>query len=252
MSKIYDALVQAAKNSHSRTAALRATPGQKAGLLKLSSRNISLEWKITGTVATVIFVFGVFLLIIANQLMGRALRNQIDQRALAITNNLSNAATGPVIGKNILQLYASLTKYAQLQGVAYAFIEDGSGKIIANSIRPFPTELVGTATPDERKQVNRRAVTLQGKTVYETRVPILEGQLGAAHLGIWAEEIKKEINTIRFTFVAVIVLLLLVVVALSIFLVRAIIVPIGEETGLRGEISRPGDLKAAVENRVAS
>ena len=252
MSKIYDALVQAAKNSHSRAAALRVSTGQKAELLNLYSREISLEWKITGAVATVILVFAVCLLIIANQLMGRALRNQIDQRALAMTINLSSAATGPVIGKNILQLYASLTKYAQLQGVAYAFIEDSNGKIIANSIRPFPTKLVGTSTPDERKQVDMRVVTLQGKTVYETRVPILEGQLGAAHLGIWAEDVKKEINTIRLSFVVVMVLLLLVAVALSVFLVRAIIVPFGAETGLPREISRPNKLKAAVKNRVAS
>jgi sensor histidine kinase regulating citrate/malate metabolism len=247
MSKIYDALVQAAKNSHSRTAALRASTGQKTGLLNLASRNISLEWKITGIVATVILVFGVFLLIIANQLMARALRNQIDRRVLAITHNLAHAATGSVIGNNILQLHASLTKYAQLQGVAYAFIEDRDGKIIANSIRPFPTELMGTSTLDERKQVDRRAVILQGKTVYETRVPILEGQLGAAHLGIWAEDVKKEINTIRLTFVGVIVLLLLVAVALSVFLVRAIIMPIRGETGLSGEISGPGELKPAFE-----
>ena len=250
MSKIYDALVQAAKNSHSRAATLRASTGQKAGLLNLSSRNISLEWKITGAVAAVILVFGIFLLIIANQLMARALRNQIDQRALFITNNLSNAAAGPVIGNNILQLYASLTSYARLQGVAYAFIEDSNGKIIANSIRPFPTELAGTSAPDERKQVTTRSVTLQGKTVYETRAPILEGQLGAAHLGIWAEDVKKEINTIRLTFVAVIILLLLIAVALSVFLVRAIIAAIDGETGLPSDISRPAELNVAVENRL--
>ena len=230
MSKIYDALVHAAKNSHSRTAALRATNGhQRAGLLNLSSRNISLEWKITGAVATVTLVFAVFLIIVANQLMTRAVRKQIDQRALAITHNLSDAAVGSVVGNNILQLYASLTRYAQLEGVAYAFIEDSNGKIIANSIRPFPSELVGTSTRDDRKQVDTRSVTLQGKTVYETRVPILEGQLGAAHLGIWAEDVKKELNTIRLTFAAVMLLLLFAAVVLSVFLVRAIMVAIGHQ-----------------------
>jgi sensor histidine kinase regulating citrate/malate metabolism len=252
MSKIYDALIKAAKNSHSKGAASRAGAGQQAGLLNHSSRNISFEWKITGAVATVILVFGIFLLFIASQLMARALRNQIDQRALAMTNNLSSAAASPVIGNNILQLYASLTKYTQLQGVAYAFIEDSNGKIIANTIRPLPIELVETSTADERKQVGTRVVTLQGKSVYETRVPILEGQLGAAHLGIWAEDVKKEINTIRLTFVAVMVLLLLVAVALSIFLVRAIIVSFGAGTRLPREIGRPNELKAAIKNRVAS
>ena len=244
MSKIYDALVQAAKKRHTKTLALRTTTiGQNAGLLNLSSRNISLEWKITGIVATVILVFGVFVLIIASQLLARALRNQIDQRTLAIASNLSDAAAGPIIGNNILQLYAFLTKYAQLQGVAYAFIEDRDGKIIANSIKPFPTELMGTSRPDERKQVERRAVTLQGKTAYETRVPILEGQLGAVHVGIWAEDVKKEISTIRLTFVGVTLLLLVVAVVLSVFFMCAMMFRLGGQIGLPSEIGGPGELK---------
>ena len=86
--------------------------------------------------------FGLLLIIIANQFIDRALRSEIDQRALAIATNLSNAAAGPVIGKNILDLYALLTKYARLEGVAYAFIEDTNGQIVGHSIRPFPPELM--------------------------------------------------------------------------------------------------------------
>ena len=61
---------------------------------------------------------------------------------------------------------------------------------------------------------------------------------------------KKEINTIRLTFVAVIILLLLIAVALSVFLVRAIIAAIDGETGLPSDISRPAELNVAVENRL--
>ena len=248
MSKIYDALVQAAKSSDSRTAVFRSSTDQKDG--RLRPRDIRLEWKIIGTVATVMLVFGFLLVIIANQLIGRALHSQIDQRALAIATNLSNAAAGPVIGKNILELYALLTKYAQLQGVAYAFIEDTNGQIVGHSMRPFPTELVGTPRPDERKQVRTRVVTLQGKSVYETRVPILEGQLGAAHLGIWAEGVNTEIDSARLPFVGLIGLVLLIAVTLSVFLVRAIIAPIGARTDMAREVSA-GELKTPVEHRVA-
>jgi sensor histidine kinase regulating citrate/malate metabolism len=226
MSRVYDALVQAGKKSHSSTTALQSGTDQKTGLLNLSSRNIGLEWKITGTVATVIFVFGLLLIIITNQFLGRALRTEIDQRALAIATNLSNAAVGHVMSKNILELYALLAKYARLNGVAYAFIEDSNGEIVGHSIRPFPRELTGTPTVDERKQVSTRVVTLQGNSVYETRVPILEGQLGAAHLGIWAEGVKSEINSARTPFFGLVILVLLVAVALSAFLARAIIAPI--------------------------
>jgi sensor histidine kinase regulating citrate/malate metabolism len=247
MSKIYDALIQAAKNSDSRAAVLGSSTDQKVALPRLSSR---LAWKIIGAVAAVMLAFGILLIIIANQFLGRALRTEIDQRALAIATNLSDAAAGPVIGKNILDLYALLTKYARLQGVAYAFIEDTNGQIVGHSMRPFPSELMGTLTADERKQAGTRAVTLQGKTVYETRVPILEGQLGTAHLGIWAEGVKTEIDAVLLPFVGLIALVLLVAVALSVFLVRAFIAPIGGRTDKTTDVSA-GELNAPVENRVA-
>ena len=250
MSKIYDALVQAAKKSDSRTAVFRSNIDPKTELLNLSSRDISLEWKIIGTVVAVMLAFGLVLVIIANQLIGRTLRTEIDQRALAIATNLSDAAAGPVISKNILDLYALLTKYARLQGVAYAFIEDPNGQIVGHTMRPFPSELMGTLTPDERKQVGTRVVTLQGNTVYETRVPVLEGQLGAAHLGIWAKAMKTEINAVLLPFVGLIALVLLVAVALSVFLVRAIIAPIGGRSEKTTDVSA-GELNAPVENRVA-
>jgi sensor histidine kinase regulating citrate/malate metabolism len=250
MSKIYDALAQAAKKSDSSTAVFRSSIDRKTELPNLSSRAISLQWKIIGAVVTVLLAFGLVLVIIANQHIGRTLRTEIDQRALAIATNLSDAAAAPVISKNILDLYALLTKYARLQGVAYAFIEDNNGQIVAHSMRPFPSELMGTLTPDERKQVGTRVVTLQGNTVYETRVPVLEGQLGAAHLGIWAEGVKTQINAVLLPFVGLIALVLLVAVALSVFLVRAIITPIGGRTDKTTDVSA-GELNAPVENRVA-
>lgn len=247
MSKIYDALIQAAKNSDSKAAVFRTSAEQKVALLGLSSR---LKWKIIGTVAAVMLAFGLLLIIIANQFLDRALRTEIDQRALAIATNLSDAAAGPVIGKNILDVYALLTKYARLQGVAYAFIEDTNGQIVGHSMRPFPAELVGTLTADERKQAGTRAVTLEGKTIYETRVPILEGQLGAVHLGIWAEGVQTEIDAVLLPFVGLIALVLLVAVALSVFLVRAFIAPIGGRTDKTTDVSA-SELNAPVENRVA-
>jgi len=247
MSRVYDALIQGAKKSHSRSTVLESGTDQKTGLLGLSSRDIGLEWKITGTVATVIFIFGMLLIIIAHQFMGRALRTEIDQRTLAITTNLSNAAVGHVMSKNIIELYALLTKYARLNGVAYAFIEDSNGQIVGHSIRPFPRLVTTPPTSDEGKQVSTRVVTLQEKPVYETSVPILEGQLGTAHLGMWAEGVNMEINNVRTPFFGLIILVLLVAVVVSSFLARAMIARSASLANLAGQLSA-GERSTAVEN----
>lgn len=214
MSSIYDALIKAGKRDET----IRP--------LSLSWPDISLEWKIMATIGSMILVFGLFFVAIVNQLMGRALRIQIDQRALVIATNLSDAAAGHVIGRNILELHALVTKYARLEGSAYAFIEDQKGEILAHSLGTFSPELRKPLTLDERRQVERRVVRLQGKqgkTVYETRTPILDGQVGAAHVGIWGEGVETEIYSALLPIVGLITIVLLAGVILSVFLARGII-----------------------------
>jgi hypothetical protein len=44
-----------------------------------------------------------------------------------------------------LELDALIAKYGRLDGVAYAYIQDPKGEIIASSLQPFPAELKNLA-----------------------------------------------------------------------------------------------------------
>lgn len=210
------------------------------------SQGIGLAWKITINFVGMILFLGIFVVGVVYELTGRALRAQINQRALAIATNLSDAAVGHVIGKNILDLHVLVTKYSRLEGTAYAFIQDSKGKIVAHSLGAFPPELQQSLTSDERRQINRRVVRLSGKTVYETRTPILEGQVGAAHIGIWGEGVAAEIYSALFPIVALIAVGLLAAVAFSPFVARGIIRPIRRLTDMAGRMST-GNLETPFE-----
>jgi sensor histidine kinase regulating citrate/malate metabolism len=183
MSSVYDALTKAGKRNETISA------------LSVSLRGMSLEWKI------MLLVLGLLFVVILNQLMGRALRTQMDESAVLIATNLSDAAAGYLAGKDVLQLQTTVRKYARLSRVAYAFIRDREGKVIAHSLATFSPELQEELTSDQRRQVSRRELTLQGKTVYETREPILDGQLGTAHIGIWADAVDRTVYHALFMFV---------------------------------------------------
>jgi sensor histidine kinase regulating citrate/malate metabolism len=163
--------------------------------LSVSLRGMSLEWKI------MLLVLGLLFVVILNQLIGRALRTQMDESAVLITTNLSDAAAGYLASKDVLQLQTTVAKYARLSRVAYAFIRDREGKVIAHSLATFSPELQEELTSDQRRQVGRRELTLHGKTVYETREPILDGQLGTAHIGIWADAVNGAVYHALFMFV---------------------------------------------------
>jgi hypothetical protein len=205
MSNIYDALIKAEKKNETINALSRSWQG------------LTVDWKV------MIPVFGILFVIVLNQLMSRALRIQMDESAAIMATNLSDAAAGYIASKEALQLKTTVTKYARLSRVAYAFVKDREGKVIAHSLAAFAPELQEDLTSDQRRNPNRRELKLQGKSVYETREPILDGQLGTAHIGIWAEAVEREIHQTLFMFVWPITLGLLAFVTLAVFLARPLI-----------------------------
>jgi sensor histidine kinase regulating citrate/malate metabolism len=221
MSNIYEALRKAGTKVPSLENTKSTTPA------RLSWQDISLEWKI------VLLVFGFLFIAIVHQLVARALRSQIDRRAIIITTNLSVGATGHVVAKDLLQLKTLVTKYARSPGVAYVSIKDREGKVIAHSSTTFAPELEGTLSSDQRRNVGQRKLTLAGKQVYETHGPILEGQLGTAHVGIWGEAIDHEIDQILFLFLWPIALALLAAVIVAVFLAYRFIRPVRRLIDLR-------------------
>lgn len=183
MSNIYDALIKANKQSN------------PIGTLSGSLRGMSLQWKI------MLFVLGLLFVLILNQFVGRALRAEMNESAVLLATNLSDAAAGYLASKDVLQLQTTVAKYARLNRVAYAFIRDREGKVIAHSLATFSPDLQEELTADQRRQVSRREIIWQGKPVYETREPILDGQFGTAHIGIWASAVEQEIYRTLFLFV---------------------------------------------------
>lgn len=113
---------------------------------------------------------------------------------------------------------------------------------MAHSLRSFPPELVDTVAMNERNRIKRRVVTLQGRTVYETRTPILEGQVGAAHIGIWGESVASEIYSALLPITGLIMILIIPGAALLVFVARGIIRWLTDMAGTLtiGDLERPG------------
>jgi sensor histidine kinase regulating citrate/malate metabolism len=183
MSSVYDALTKAGKKAETSAA------------LAFSWQGLSLEWKI------LLVVLGLLFVMIVNQLVARVLRDQMAESAVLMTTNLSDAAAGYIASNDALRLKTTVTKYARLSRVAYVFVQDREGKIIASSSAGFSPEFQPAVTSNHDLHVTRRELTVEGKPVYETRAPILDGQLGSAHIGIWAGAVERDIYQALFKFV---------------------------------------------------
>ena len=191
------------------------------------------------------FILGIMVLAAAYHLSRNALRDQVDQRVLVISSNLSNAAAGPVVARDLLSLHALTSKYTLLDGVAYALIEDRKGEVIAHTFRRLPDVVQeGLSGPGER-QSSRRELTVGGKTVYETAVPILDGQVGRVHVGFWAETIENDIQRALLPLLGVIALMPFLGALLSFVLAHWIVRPIVGLTEVADKVTM-GDLETSV------
>jgi two-component system, cell cycle sensor histidine kinase and response regulator CckA len=198
----------------------------------------SLRWKFVTAFGGLILLLGVCVISIVYYLTGNALQRQVDLRSAAIATNLSDAAAPYVSRKNVLELDSLIAKYGRLDGVAYAYIQDPKGEIVASSLQPFPAELKEPVSTVDQRALKARTTTVRGKSVYETRVPLLEGQLGAIHVGLWAETIQQDVRGTLLTIVGLIVLCLAIGVALSFIIAGRTIRPLLDLKSIADEISR--------------
>jgi two-component system cell cycle sensor histidine kinase/response regulator CckA len=208
-----------------------------AKVANLPWKQASLNWKISSTFSGLLLVLGALVIGIVYYFTGNALQRQMELRAAAIATNLSDAAAGHVAKRNRLELDALIAKYGRLDGVAYAFIQDPKAEIIASSVQPFPVELKEPSTRNQRVASSRDS-RLRGKSVYETQVPLLDGQLGAVHVGLWAETVQQDVRDTLLPIIGLIALCLIVGVGLSLALASKMIRPILELKAIADDISR--------------
>jgi len=205
--------------------------------LTLRLHGVSLRGKIALTFTAIIVSVGLLIIGLVYHRVGTALHYQLDQRAKAIAATLTDAASGFVMEKNVLGLNALIAKYALLDGIAYVFIEDPQGNVIANTLGILPPGL--KASPSQTlRETAESSLTLRGRPVQETRIPILEGRAGAAHVGIWADETEAEIRRVLFPTIALIAASVVMGIVVSVFLAQRIIRPVLGLTAAADKISK--------------
>ena len=198
----------------------------------------SLKWKITASFSGLILLLGVFVIGIVFYFTSNALEKQVALRSAAIATNLSDASAGYVSRKSTLELDALIAKYGRLDGVAYGYIQGSQGEILASSLQPFPAELKNASGAVNYRVASSRVTNVRGKTVYETQVPVLDGQLGAVHVGLWADAVQQDVRATVLPIVGLIAICLVVGTGLSVMLASKTVRPILELKSIADDISR--------------
>ena len=214
------------------------------------SRGVGLKWKIGGIYTGVMLILAILVIAAIYQVTKSTLREQLDRHALAIAANLTDAAAGHIAGRNLLALYSLASKYTLHDGVAYTFIRDSRGEILVQTLGSFPAELRKDLPIAGQRQVHRRELSLNGRTVREIGLPVLEGQLGSVYMGFWDDAVETEIQSALLRIVGIIALIPVVGALLSFLVAHWIVRPIVELTEIADKVTM-GDLDASVSGECA-
>jgi methyl-accepting chemotaxis protein len=206
------------------------------------ARRLRLSWKIAGILAGMMFFIGLLLITVVYQSVVRIIQNQAEQRAKAIAITLSDGAAMHISAKKPAALRALLIKYTALEKVAYAFVEDEKGRVLANTLDS--RELQHESVVDGERSPRWTMVTVKGRLTYDTQAPILDGRLGTVHIGIWKDAIDNQIQDVAYPFIRLILIVFMMGVGIVVLLVIHIVRPIVQLTETAREISR-GDLDRA-------
>jgi HAMP domain-containing protein len=160
----------------------------------LGFRRFGLTGRMIITFAGIIGLFGLLTVGSLYYTLTGVLREHEINRAILLAINVSDRAAGDIMAKKTPALQELLEKHARAPGVAYLFIEDRQGKVLVHSFDHFPRELAAELHGDGTQQMRQRTTILGGAEVYEVRIPVLDGQIGAVHVGIWKPVVEREIE----------------------------------------------------------
>ena len=213
-----------------------AMPNGLAGQWSILGRGLTGKMLLgfTGTVA----LFGFCAAAVVYFTLMHSLREHQLQRATVLAVNVSDVAAGYMVAKKSAELRGLLRKSAGGAATAYIIVEDRNGSVAAHSLADLPAELQPSSDRVLVRQAYRRKRSIGTNPVYETVVPLLDGQAGAVRVGLWAAvveaEVRRTVAPIVFWVLATIAAGLLC----SIYLVWRINRPIVRLVRIASHISR--------------
>ena len=145
----------------------------------------------------------------------------------------------------------AIDKHASNRSVAYIYVEDAAGRIVAHSPHDLPRFLRRDFPRSSEAALEGVEIDYRDLRVYEIAVRLSESKGGYAHLAIWRDVIEEETRRVVAPIAGSILVLLAGVTALFASLVWAFSRPFIRLVDYAGRISK-GELDLAIDNKGAN
>jgi HAMP domain-containing protein len=149
--------------------------------------------KLTLSFASVGVLFSLSACIIVHSYLFGAFEKETKRRAEVMAIHISEIARRQLASGGLQELRALVDKYGSTQAVAYVYVEDEEGKIVAHAPLDLPRHLNRDFPKSAQRALGGVDIQYRGSGVYEIARQITGGkQAGFVHFGIWHAAIKEE------------------------------------------------------------
>jgi len=183
-------------------------------------------------------------------ILNRDKSHEFESKGQAIANSIAGSSVEILLYRDVSTVQATIDQYLDINGVGYLFVLDGKGQIIAHTFTPTMPEEVRSLKTDSHATTTQR-VQLAGKGEYiDICSPILEGEVGAVHVGMDRALIQEATRSAIFKQVGLMGGIFLFSVGLAYFLVRKIARPLQQMVVMIKDIAEgDGDLTRRMDIR---
>lgn len=157
-----------------------------AGRFWTIAGSVSIRTKILGLAVGLVLLAGISNTLLTRQVLVQNMEAQLRDQSVSVARDLAARAAEPILLNNLLALQDLLLEtQSNNPSFRYAFIVDAHGQILAHTFEGgFPLALVELNAASGDQHHHTLLLATNEGMIYDTAVPILDGKLGTARVGL--------------------------------------------------------------------
>jgi signal transduction histidine kinase len=189
---------------------------------------VSVRAKILGIVLGFIILLGVGVTFQARYALTATMTAQLEEQSVSVSRDLAARATDPILLNDLLRLHDLLDEtLANNPNVRYAFIVDSQGQVIAQTFEGgFPLDLLTLNSVNSTEHHHTALIQTDEGLVWDTAVPILDGEVGTARIGLSDASMRAALSTLTAQLFLTVVLVSAAGILVAVFLTWILTRPI--------------------------
>jgi signal transduction histidine kinase len=189
---------------------------------------VSIRAKILGIILGLVVLLGTGVTIQARYALTATMTAQLAEQSVSVARDVAARSADPILLNDLLGLHDLLGEtMTNNPNIRYAFLVDARGQVIAHSFKGgFPLGLTSINSVKSDEHHHTALIQTDEGLVWDTAVPILDGKVGTARIGLSDASMRVALSTLTAQLIFTVVLVSAVGIFVAVFLTWILTRPI--------------------------